>query len=97
MPVPRPGDPVFVSAASRAVGSIVGQLAKICGCRAVGSAGSDEKVALLTKEFGYDAGINYRTSKSLTDSVKEACPKGIDVLFENVGGSTTARSKLVRR
>ena len=82
----KPGDTVFVSAASGAVGSIVGQLAKICGCKAVGSAGSDDKVALLTKEFGYDAGINYRTSESLADSVREACPKGIDVLFENVGG-----------
>ena len=80
------GDHVFVSAASGAVGSIVGQLAKIHGCTVAGSAGSDEKVALLGKEFGYDAGINYRTSESLVDSVREVCPKGIDVLFENVGG-----------
>ncbi len=82
----KKGEHVFVSAASGAVGSIVGQLAKIHGCRAVGSAGSDEKVALLTSDFGYDEGINYRTSKSLFDSVRDACPKGIDVLFENVGG-----------
>jgi len=80
------GDNVFVSAASGAVGSIVGQLAKIHGCRVAGSAGSDDKVALLGEEFGYDAGINYRTSESLADSVREACPNGIDVLFENVGG-----------
>ncbi len=82
----KPGDTVFVSAASGAVGSIVGQLARINGCRTVGSAGSDDKVALLRKEFGYNAGINYRTSESLMDSVRETCPKGIDVLFENVGG-----------
>jgi NADPH-dependent curcumin reductase CurA len=82
----KSGDNVFVSAASGAVGSIVGQLAQIHGCRVAGSAGSDEKVALLGTEFGYDAGINYRTSESLTDSIRQACPKGIDILFENVGG-----------
>ena len=79
-------DQVFVSAASGAVGSVVGQLAKILGCRVAGSAGSDEKVALLKEEFGYDAGFNYKQSDSLMRSVKEACPEGVDVLFENVGG-----------
>ena len=79
-------DQVFVSAASGAVGSVVGQLAKILGCRVAGSAGSDEKVALLKEEFGYDAGFNYKTSDSLLRSVKEVCPDGVDVLFENVGG-----------
>lgn len=82
----KAGDNVFVSAASGAVGSIVGQLAKIHGCRVVGSAGSDEKVALLKSEFGYNAGFNYKTSESLLESVQQACPKGVDVLFENVGG-----------
>lgn len=82
----KSGDQLFVSAASGAVGSVVGQLGKIIGCHVAGSAGSDEKVALLTDEFGYDAAFNYKTSDSLLHSVKEACPKGVDVLFENVGG-----------
>ncbi|MDH3546239.1 MAG: NADP-dependent oxidoreductase [Gammaproteobacteria bacterium] len=82
----KPGETVFVTAASGAVGSVVGQLAKIHGCRVVGSAGSDEKVALLKSEFGYDAGLNYRTCDALFPKIKELCPKGIDVGFENVGG-----------
>ena len=82
----KPGETVFVTAASGAVGSVVGQLAKIHGCRVVGSAGSDDKVALLKDEFGYDAGINYRKSESLVRDVKKLCPDGIDVDFENVGG-----------
>ncbi len=84
----KSGDNVFVSAASGAVGSIVGQLAKLHGCRVAGSAGSDEKVALLTGEFGYDAAFNYKTSESLSDSVRESSPDGVDVLFENVGGES---------
>lgn len=82
----REGDTVFVSAASGAVGSIVGQLAKIHGCRVTGCAGSDEKVALCENEFGYDSVFNYRESDNLPKSVAEVCPKGIDVNFENVGG-----------
>ncbi len=82
----KQGDNVFVTAASGAVGSVVGQLAKIHGCHVAGSAGSDDKVALLQDEFGYDAGFNYKTSESLGDSVAETCPEGVDVLFENVGG-----------
>lgn len=82
----KPGDNVFVTAASGAVGSVVGQLARIHGCRVTGSAGADQKVALLKKEFGYNAAFNYKSSKSLPASVKEACPDGVDVLFENVGG-----------
>lgn len=80
------GETVFVSAASGAVGSVVGQLAKLHGCRVAGCAGSDDKVALLTGEFGYDAAFNYRDSESLATSVRDACPDGIDVDFENVGG-----------
>ena len=79
-------DSVFVSAASGAVGSIVGQLAKIHGCRVAGCAGSDDKVALLTDELSFDAAFNYRSSKSLPGSMTEVCPEGIDVNFENVGG-----------
>jgi len=82
----RAGDTVFISAASGAVGSIAGQLARIHGCRVTGCAGSDEKVELLTSEFGFDAGFNYKASKSIPDSIAEVCPDGIDVNFENVGG-----------
>lgn len=82
----KPGDKVFVTAASGAVGSVVGQLAKIHGCRVAGSAGSDEKVELLKYEFGYDAAFNYKSSESLSESVKAASPDGVDVLFESVGG-----------
>lgn len=82
----KSGDNVFVTAASGAVGSVVGQLAKIHGCHVAGSAGSDDKVALLKDEFGYDAAFNYKTSDSLARSMQAASPDGIDVLFENVGG-----------
>ena len=82
----KPGETVFVSAASGAVGSVVGQLAKLHGCRVTGCAGSDEKVALLRDEFGYNAAFNYRKSDALHPSVKKVCPDGIDVSFENVGG-----------
>ena len=82
----KPDDHVFVSAASGAVGSVVGQLAKLHGCRVSGCAGSDDKVAMLTESLGYDAAFNYRTSQSLPGSINEVCPKGIDVNFENVGG-----------
>jgi NADPH-dependent curcumin reductase CurA len=80
------GENVFVSAASGAVGSVVGQIARIYNCHVAGSAGSDEKVELLTSEFGFDTGFNYKTSKSLPKSIAASCPDGIDVNFENVGG-----------
>ena len=82
----QPEESVFVSAASGAVGSVVGQLAKIHGCRVAGCAGSDDKVALLKDELGYDAAFNYKNSQSINDSIAEVCPDGIDVNFENVGG-----------
>ena len=82
---PKAGETVFVSAASGAVGSLVGQIAKIKGCRVVGSAGSDEKVAFLTKELGFDAAFNYKTP-DVEGALRKACPKGVDVYFENVGG-----------
>ena len=82
---PKAGETVFVSAAAGAVGSIVGQIAKLKGCRAVGSAGSDDKVALLTRELGFDAAFNYKTS-DLEEALGRTCPDGIDVYFENVGG-----------
>ncbi|MDH4126415.1 MAG: NADP-dependent oxidoreductase [Gammaproteobacteria bacterium] len=82
----KPSDTVFVTAAAGAVGSVVGQLARIHGCRVAGTAGTERKVALLKKEFGYDAAFNYKSSGSLAASIKQVCPAGIDVLFENVGG-----------
>ena len=82
----QPGETVFVSAASGAVGSVVGQLAKLHGCIVTGCAGGDDKVDLLKAEFGYDAAFNYRQSQSLAKSISEVCPDGIDVDFENVGG-----------
>jgi NADPH-dependent curcumin reductase CurA len=84
---PKPGDAVVVSAASGAVGQVVGQLAKIAGCGpVVGLAGSPEKVADLTSSYGYDVGIDYKRD-DVNAALKEACPDGIDVYFDNVGGS----------
>ena len=82
---PKPGETVVVSAASGAVGSAVGQIAKIKGCRAVGVAGSQDKCDYVVRELGFDACVNYKKGDLLA-SLKEACPKGIDVYFENVGG-----------
>ena len=82
---PKPGETVVVSAASGAVGSIVGQIAKIMGCRAVGIAGGPEKCRYVVDELGFDAGVDYKAGKLAAD-LKAAAPKGIDVYFENVGG-----------
>jgi NADPH-dependent curcumin reductase CurA len=82
---PKEGETVFVSAAAGAVGSIAGQLGKIAGCRVVGSAGSDAKVAWLKEELGFDAAFNYK-GVNLEQALDETCPDGIDVYFENVGG-----------
>ncbi len=82
---PAAGETVVVSAAAGAVGSIVGQIAKIKGCRAVGLAGSDEKCRWITDELGFDAAINYKT-ENIEQALKAACPDGIDVYFDNVGG-----------
>ncbi|MFU8868593.1 NADP-dependent oxidoreductase [Natronococcus sp.] len=86
---PKPGDTVVVSAAAGAVGSVVGQLAQLSGARVVGTAGSDEKTAWLTDELGFDAAINYETTDDLPGAVAEACPDGVDVYFDNVGGPIT--------
>lgn len=83
---PKAGETVFVSAASGAVGSLVCEIAKLKGCKVVGTAGSDEKVSWLLDEIGIDHAINYKTADSLSKALKEACPDGIDVYFENVGG-----------
>jgi hypothetical protein len=82
----KEGDSVFVSGAAGAVGSMVGQIARLLGAsRVVGSAGSDEKVALLTQRYGFDAGFNYRNG-DVRGQLKAAAPDGIDVYFDNVGG-----------
>ena len=86
---PRPGDTVVVSAASGAVGAVVGQIARIGGCRVVGTVGTDEKAAYVTEELGFDAAINYRTANDLGAALDEACPAGVDVYFDNVGGPMT--------
>lgn len=82
---PKPGDTVVVSAAAGAVGSVVGQIAKIKGCRTVGIAGGPEKCKLIRDEFGYDEAIDYK-APDWREQLIEATPKGIDVNFENVGG-----------
>ena len=82
---PKEGETVVVSGAAGAVGSVVGQLAKIKGCRVAGIAGSDEKNAYLRDELGFDATINYKTD-DVTAVLKDACPDGVDVYFDNVGG-----------
>ena len=83
---PKPGDTVVVSGAAGAVGQIAGQLARIAGCRTVGLAGGPDKVADLTELYGYDVGIDYKAD-DVDAALKEACPRGVDVYFDNVGGS----------
>lgn len=82
---PKPGETVVVSAAAGAVGSVVGQIAKIKGCRAVGIAGGKDKCAHVVKELGFDACIDYKAGNLMKD-LAAATPKGIDIYFENVGG-----------
>ena len=86
---PKPGETVVVSAASGAVGAVVGQLATIKGCRAVGIAGSPDKCKYVVEELGFDACINYKTD-DLVPALKAACPDGVDIYFENVGGAVFA-------
>ena len=83
---PKEGETVVVSAAAGAVGSIAGQIAKIKGCRVVGTAGSDEKCKYVVDELGFDVCINYKT-EDLKEALKAACPNGIDIYFDNVGGA----------
>ena len=87
---PRAGETVVVAAASGAVGSVVGQIAKIKGCRAVGIAGSEEKCAYVTQILGFDACINYKT-EDFKNRLAEACPQGVDIYFESVGGKVQQR------
>lgn len=82
---PKKGDTIVVSAASGAVGSVVGQLAKHHGCRAVGIAGGEEKCRYVVEELGFDACVDYKAG-NLVEDLKKATPDGVDALFENVGG-----------
>jgi len=83
---PKAGETVVVSTAAGSVGSFVGQIAKIKGCRTVGLTGSDAKVAACRERYGYDAAINYKTAGDLVAALRAACPEGVDVYFDNVGG-----------
>jgi NADPH-dependent curcumin reductase CurA len=83
---PKRGETVVVSGAAGAVGSIVGQIARIYGCRVVGITGSDEKVRLLKSKFAFEEAINYKTAHNLRHAIRQACPNGIDIYFDNVGG-----------
>ena len=86
---PKAGETVLVSGAVGAVGSIVGQLAKIEGCRAVGIAGTDKKINYLLSDLGFDAALNYKKAKNYRHELKELVPEGTDVYFDNVGGEIT--------
>jgi NADPH-dependent curcumin reductase CurA len=83
---PIAGETVVVSGAAGAVGIIVGQIAKIYGCRVIGIAGTDEKCRMLKDEFGFDGAVNYKTSQHLKQDIALLCPAGVDIYFDNVGG-----------
>ncbi|XP_071836129.1 prostaglandin reductase 1-like isoform X2 [Apostichopus japonicus] len=88
----KPSDTVYVNAAAGAVGSVVGQIAKLKGCRVIGAAGTEEKVKYLKSELGFDEAYNYKTvtPDKLKDELKKLAPDGIDVFFENVGGEASS-------
>jgi NADPH-dependent curcumin reductase len=86
---PRPGDTVVVSTAAGSVGSAVGQIAKIMGCRTVGIAGGAEKVRLCRELFGYDAALDYKSERALSDAVAAACPGGLDIYYDNTSGAVS--------
>lgn len=83
---PKKGQTLVVSGAAGAVGSIVGQIGKILGCNVVGITGSDEKRELLLSKFKFDKAINYKTTPDLSKEIQQACPQGVDIYFDNVGG-----------
>ncbi|PKP49387.1 MAG: NADP-dependent oxidoreductase [Bacteroidetes bacterium HGW-Bacteroidetes-11] len=83
---PKPGETLVVSGAAGAVGSVVGQIGKIMGCNVVGIAGSDEKTDMLLSKFKFDRAINYKTTPDMQEAIREACPNGVDIYFDNVGG-----------
>ncbi|MBZ9787304.1 NADP-dependent oxidoreductase [Psychroflexus sp. CAK57W] len=83
---PKEGETLLVSGAAGAVGTVVGQIGKILGMRVVGIAGTDKKIEMITSEFGYDEGINYKTTENMTQAIAKACPDGVDIYYDNVGG-----------
>ena len=85
---PNEGETVVISGAAGAVGTVVGQIAKLKGCRVVGICGSDEKGQYLINELGFDAVVNYKT-ENIREALKHHCPNGIDIYFDNVGGDIT--------
>jgi hypothetical protein len=86
---PQAGETVVVSGAAGAVGSLVGQIARIKRCRVIGIAGSNEKVHFVVKDLGFDGAFNYRETPDFDAKLKELCPNGVDVYFDNVGGTIT--------
>ena len=86
---PKPGETLVVSGAAGAVGSLVGQIGKIKGCRVVGVAGADDKVDTLVSELGFDAAFNYKTTTDYVAKFRQLCPQGVDCYFDNVGGAIT--------
>jgi len=86
---PQPGETVVVSGAAGAVGALVGQIARIKDCRAIGIAGADDKISYLHDELGFDGAFNYKTVSDYYEKLREFCPEGIDVYFDNVGGAIT--------
>ncbi|WP_069660094.1 NADP-dependent oxidoreductase [Arcticibacter eurypsychrophilus] len=82
---PKAGETLVVSGAAGAVGSVVGQIGKLLGCKVVGIAGTDEKVEMLKSEFHFDGAINYKTTPDLKKAIQDACPDGVDIYFDNVG------------
>jgi len=93
--LPKSGETIVVSAASGAVGSVVGQMGKILGCRVIGVAGGEKKCSYVKDELGFDDCIDYK-AEGMEEKLKEACPEGVDIYFENVGGPVSkAVSKLL--
>jgi NADPH:quinone reductase len=84
--IPKKGETLVVSGAGGAVGTVVGQVGKLLGCKVVGITGSDEKVDMLISKFKFDDAINYKTIPDLNEAIKNACPNGVDIYFDNVGG-----------
>ena len=83
---PKPGETLVVTGAAGAVGSVVGQIGKILGCKVVGIAGSDEKTEMIRSRFKFDQAINYKMTPDMQEAIRQACPNGVDIYFDNVGG-----------
>lgn len=83
---PKAGETLIISGAAGAVGSVVGQIGKILGCKVIGIAGSDEKITTVKSKFGFDEGINYKTTSNMQEAINALAPDGVDIYFDNVGG-----------